>query len=80
MYTDISRDGMQTGIDAQRYVEVARVFGNPVIASGGVANLSDIENLAAVAESIEGVIAGRAVYEGSLDVVAALGCCAATQA
>lgn len=80
VYTDISRDGMQTGIDAQRYVEVARVFGNPVIASGGVANLSDIENLAAVAESIEGVIAGRAVYEGSLDVVAALGCCAATQA
>ena len=39
VYTDISRDGMRTGIDANRYVEVARVFGHPVIASGGVACL-----------------------------------------
>lgn len=72
VYTDISRDGMQTGIDTARYVEVARVFGNPVIASGGVASMADIEHLAAVADSIEGVIAGRAVYEGSLDVQAAV--------
>lgn len=78
VYTDISRDGMQTGIDAKRYVEVAKVFGNPVIASGGVANLQDIENLAEVAPSIEGVIAGRAVYEGSLDVPAALALCERT--
>ena len=68
VYTDISRDGMQTGIDAARYVEVARVFGNPVIASGGVASIEDVRNLASVADSIEGVIAGRAVYEGSLNV------------
>ena len=77
VYTDISRDGMRTGIDANRYVEVARVFGHPVIASGGVANIEDIENLAAVSDSIEGVIAGRAVYEGSLDVVEAVKRCAA---
>lgn len=77
VYTDISRDGMRTGIDADRYVEVARVFGHPVIASGGVANIEDIENLAAVSDSIEGVIAGRAVYEGSLDVVEAVKRCAA---
>lgn len=77
VYTDISRDGMRTGIDANRYVEVARVFGHPVIASGGVANIEDIENLAAVSDSIEGVIAGRAVYEDSLDVVEAVKRCAA---
>lgn len=77
VYTDISRDGMRTGIDANRYVEVARVFGHPVIASGGVANIEDIEDLAAVSDSIEGVIAGRAVYEGSLDVVEAVKRCAA---
>lgn len=76
VYTDIARDGMQTGIDAKRYVEVAHVFGNPVIASGGVANVEDIQNLAQVASSIEGVIAGRAVYEGTLDVAQALQLCA----
>ena len=79
VYTDISRDGMRTGIDAARYVEVARVFGHPVIASGGVAGLDDVEALAAVADSIEGIIAGRAVYEGSLDVAAALARCAETR-
>ena len=76
VYTDISRDGMQTGIDAARYKEIASVFGHPVIASGGVASMNDIENLAAVADSIEGVIAGRAVYEGSLDVAKAVKRCA----
>ena len=80
VYTDISRDGMQTGIDAQRYVQISRVFGNPVIASGGVANHIDIANLAEVAECIEGVIAGRAVYEGTLDVKRALEQCAAASA
>ena len=75
VYTDISRDGMQTGIDAARYVEVARVFGNPVIASGGVASIEDVKNLASVADSIEGVIAGRAVYEGSLSVEEAAKLC-----
>lgn len=75
VYTDISRDGMQTGIDAARYVEVARVFGNPVIASGGVASIEDVRNLASVADSVEGVIAGRAVYEGSLSVEEAAKLC-----
>ncbi len=70
VYTDIARDGMQTGIDVQAYVDMANAFGNPVIASGGVAGLADIERLAPVAESIEGVITGRAVYEGTLDVAA----------
>lgn len=75
VYTDISKDGMQTGLDVDVYVHLANVFGNPVIASGGVASLADIERLAPVAGSIEGVIAGRAVYEGTLDVPAALKLC-----
>ena len=76
VYTDIARDGMQTGIDVQAYVDMANAFGNPVIASGGVASLADIERLAPVAESIEGVITGRAVYEGTLDVAEGVALCA----
>lgn len=74
VYTDISRDGMQTGIDVQAYVAMAAAFGHPVIASGGVADLQDIRNLCApdVAPCIEGVIAGRAIYEGTLDLREAL--------
>ena len=68
VYTDIARDGMQTGVDPQAYVAMAAAFGHPVIASGGVAGVADIERLGEVAGSIEGVIAGRAVYEGALSV------------
>ncbi len=75
VYTDISRDGMRTGIDEAAYRRMAQVFGNPVTASGGVADMSDIERLATVASCIEGVIAGRAVYEGSLDVASAVRAC-----
>ena len=71
----ISKDGMQTGLDVDTYVHLAQVFGHPVIASGGVASIADIERLAPVAGSIEGVIAGRAVYEGALDVPLALTLC-----
>ena len=72
VYTDIARDGMQTGIDEQAYVDMARSFGHPVIASGGVAGIDDIRRLARVADSIEGVIAGRAIYEGTLDLAEAI--------
>lgn len=77
VYTDIARDGMQAGIDEAAYVRMAEVFGNPVTASGGVADLDDIVRLGTVAGSIEGVIAGRAVYEGSLDVAEAVAACEA---
>lgn len=77
VYTDIARDGMQTGIDEEAYGAMARAFGHPVIASGGVAGIDDIRRLAAVAQSIEGVIAGRALYEGSLDLSEALAVCRA---
>ena len=77
VYTDIARDGMQTGLDVRAYVQMAEAFGHPVIASGGVASVSDIERLAPVASSIEGVITGRAVYEGTLTVKEGVAACAA---
>ena len=77
VYTDITRDGMQTGIDPAAYVAMAQAFGYPVIASGGVASVADIERLAPVAESIEGVITGRAVYEGMLSVADGVAACKA---
>ena len=76
IYTDIARDGMQTGIDPAAYAAMADAFGHPVVASGGVASVADIEALAAVAASIEGVIAGRAIYEGSLGVAEGVAACA----
>lgn len=72
VYTDIARDGMQTGIDAQAYAAIAKLFGSPVIASGGVADLNDIKQLGKISSSIEGVIAGRAIYEGTLNLQEAL--------
>lgn len=77
VYTDIARDGTQCGIEVAAYERMARAFGHPVIASGGVAGISDIERLRAVAGSIEGVIAGRAIYEGSLDVASGIAACKA---
>ena len=77
VYTDIARDGMQTGIDVQAYVDMAAAFGHPVIASGGVASVADIQRLAPVAASIEGAITGRAVYEGTLDVAEGVAACKA---
>ena len=76
VFTDIARDGMQTGIDAAAYERIASAFGHPVIASGGVATIDDVRALRAVADSIEGVITGRAVYEGTLDLEEALALCA----
>lgn len=78
IYTDIARDGMQTGIDPQAYVAMAAAFGHPVIASGGVASLADIEALAAVGDVIEGVIAGRAIYEGAFTVQGGVAACEGT--
>lgn len=75
VYTDIARDGMQTGVDEQAYVAMSAAFGYPVIASGGVAGMDDIRRLAAVSASIEGIIAGRAIYEGTLPLEEAIAAC-----
>lgn len=73
VYTDISRDGMQTGINAPAYRDVAAAAGFPVVASGGVSTLDDIRALVALGDEIvEGVITGRALYEGAFTLADAL--------
>ena len=73
VYTDISRDGALTGVDADATAAFAREAGLPVIASGGVASLADIAALKArEAAGIAGVICGRALYDGWVDPRAAL--------
>jgi phosphoribosylformimino-5-aminoimidazole carboxamide ribotide isomerase len=68
IYTDISRDGMLSGINIEATVELAKELTIPVIASGGVTDLEDVKILCEVeAAGIMGVITGRAIYEGSLD-------------
>ena len=72
IYTDIGRDGMLSGINIDATVKLAQALTIPVIASGGLSNLADIEKLCAVEfEGIEGVICGRAIYTGDLDFSAA---------
>ncbi|CAH2786850.1 MAG: Phosphoribosylformimino-5-aminoimidazole carboxamide ribotide isomerase (EC [uncultured Caballeronia sp.] len=68
IYTDIGRDGMLQGINIDATVRLAQAVKIPVIASGGLSNIADIESLCEVeAEGIEGVICGRAIYSGDLD-------------
>ncbi|MGJ7554214.1 1-(5-phosphoribosyl)-5-[(5-phosphoribosylamino)methylideneamino]imidazole-4-carboxamide isomerase [Variovorax sp. RB3P1] len=72
IYTDIGRDGMLSGINIEATVRLARALTIPVIASGGLSNMLDIDNLCAVeSDGIEGVICGRAIYSGDLDFAAA---------
>ena len=73
LFTDIGRDGMLKGVNIDATVELARQVDIPVIASGGVKGLDDIHVLSLYAkEGIEGVITGRALYDGRLDLAAAL--------
>ena len=73
VYTDIARDGMQTGIDVEAYRHVAKIAGFPVVASGGITSLDDIRALAAAGpDVIEGAITGRAIYEASFSLADAL--------
>ena len=68
IYTDIGRDGMLSGINIEATVKLAQALSIPVIASGGLSNIQDIEKLCEVEEEgIEGVICGRAIYSGDLD-------------
>jgi phosphoribosylformimino-5-aminoimidazole carboxamide ribotide isomerase len=68
LYTDIGRDGMLTGVNIEATVELARQVKIPVIASGGIASLKDIEALCAVeGEGIEAAVLGRSLYEGAVD-------------
>ena len=68
IYTDISRDGMLSGVNVASTVRLAQAIAIPVIASGGIATLDDIRALGEVAgEGVAGAILGRALYEGKLD-------------
>ena len=73
LFTDVGRDGMLTGCNVEATVDLARAVNLPVIASGGVKNIGDIRILAIHAkDGIEGVITGRALYDGRLDLATAL--------
>jgi phosphoribosylformimino-5-aminoimidazole carboxamide ribotide isomerase len=73
VYTDIGRDGTERGPDLDGTRAVARAAGLPVIASGGVGSVGDVRAVAALtAEGVAGVIVGRALYTGALDLGAAL--------
>ncbi|WP_027184853.1 1-(5-phosphoribosyl)-5-[(5-phosphoribosylamino)methylideneamino]imidazole-4-carboxamide isomerase [Desulfovibrio inopinatus] len=68
VYTDISRDGMQSGVNIAAMEHLLSLTDKPVLAAGGVAVLDDLKNLYPLfAKGLEGVITGRAIYEGTLD-------------
>ena len=83
LFTDVGRDGLLKGCNVEATVDLARAVSIPVIASGGVAGISDIHVLALHTRAngekggIEGVITGRALYDGRLDLGAALSVAAA---
>ncbi|WP_103719238.1 1-(5-phosphoribosyl)-5-[(5-phosphoribosylamino)methylideneamino]imidazole-4-carboxamide isomerase [Bosea psychrotolerans] len=73
VYTDIARDGMLQGINWDGTIALANALTIPVIASGGLASMADIERLCAPdAAILEGAITGRALYDGRIDPAAAL--------
>ena len=78
LFTDVGRDGLLKGCNVEATVDLARAVSIPVIASGGVKGIGDIHVLALHARAngahggIEGVITGRALYDGRLDLAAAL--------
>lgn len=72
IYTDIGRDGMLTGINVQATVALAERLQIPVIASGGAGSIDDLRALMEDAPMLNGVIVGRALYDGRIDLAAAL--------
>jgi phosphoribosylformimino-5-aminoimidazole carboxamide ribotide isomerase len=69
IYTDIARDGMLQGPNIEATRQLAEAISIPVIASGGLSNLKDIENLMAIESSgVIGVITGKAIYDGAIDL------------
>lgn len=73
IHTDISRDGVLTGVNAPKSAEIARSTGLNVIGSGGVASLDDIQHC--IEQKLAGVITGRAIYEGTLSLREAIAQC-----
>ncbi len=76
IYTDIHRDGMQTGPNVEATGELARAVKTPVIASGGISGISDVANIVPLSkDGVMGMITGRALYDGSLDLTEAVDLC-----
>lgn len=74
-FTDIHRDGMQTGPNIEATRHLAESVSIPVVASGGVSTIEDIQNLLPLRDvGVIGVISGRALYAGTLDLRAAIAC------
>jgi phosphoribosylformimino-5-aminoimidazole carboxamide ribotide isomerase len=72
IYTDIGRDGMLGGINIEATLKLAQSVNIPVIASGGLTNMKDIDALCSIeGEGVMGVIAGRAIYNGNIDLAQA---------
>ena len=71
VYTDIALDGMQAGPNVAAYARLVSTTTAKVIASGGVTNIEDVRALAAIT-GVEGIIAGRSLYEGTLDLAEAI--------
>jgi phosphoribosylformimino-5-aminoimidazole carboxamide ribotide isomerase len=73
IYTDIARDGMLGGVNIDQTLALAGSLSTPVIASGGIGGMDDLAALkAAAGEGLEGVIVGRALYDGRVDLAGAL--------
>lgn len=73
VYTDISRDGMHAGVNVEAMERLCESTSLPVVAAGGVTNLDDLKALWPLrGKGLEGVITGRAIYEGTLDFAAAM--------
>ncbi len=73
IYTDIDRDGVLAGVNWHSTLEMAKAVSIPVIASGGLASMADIEKLASPeCAKLEGAISGRALYDGRIDIPLAL--------
>ncbi|HEV7478344.1 MAG TPA: HisA/HisF-related TIM barrel protein, partial [Burkholderiales bacterium] len=69
IYTDIGRDGMLSGVNIEATLKLAQAIKTPIIASGGLSSIKDVEAVCKlVPEGIIGAIAGRALYEGKLDL------------
>jgi len=76
IYTDISRDGMRTGCNVEATRKLARSIRIPVIASGGISGLADVLDILPLGEDgVMGMITGRALYDGSLDLSEAIRAC-----
>lgn len=81
VYTDIERDGMMQGVNIESTAALAEAVSIPIIASGGVTNMGDLERLQKVAHhGIMGAITGRAIYEGTLDLATAQAWCDSQEA